>query len=177
MYLLIQKSYFKCGLIELGDILVFESFYMVIRYMNWTGIICQSNFLLQSFIRTKFYYTHFSIIWQFSWPVTHDRFYNKCFFLRQYCRDLYLCCYLLIWTCASDHCHAGRSNDDLVLVSWPRQPDFYLKCPGISLSLWSHVLYKGFRGLWRENSPTASQISTISYSWDTFFFNHNHPSF
>ena len=43
-------------------------------------------------------------------------------------------CVVLIWTYVLDHCPTGRLNDDPVLVSWQRQPDFDLICPGISWS-------------------------------------------
>ena len=52
--------------------------------------------------------------------------------------------FVLIWKYVLDHCPAGRSNDDLVLVSWQRQPDsndmtgkaFFLACLPNNLLAW-----------------------------------------
>ena len=47
---------------------------------------------------------------------------------------LQLTIFVLFSTYVLDHCPAGRSNDDPVLISWQGQPDSDLKCPGMSWS-------------------------------------------
>lgn len=75
--------------------------------------------------------------------------------------------FVLIWTYASDHCPTGRFNNNLVSVSWQKQPDLDLKCPGI-FSWYPNKVSRAF----------GVQNSLITfYSWNKVLFNYSHPCF
>ena len=65
-----------------------------------------------------------------------------------------------------DHCPAGTSNDDLVLVS-------DITCPGISWSSWCHVSYHGSQSLWRKNSPTTSGNLHLHHTYIQVMYRHS----